>query len=59
MTKKHLLLFAIVGLLLSVGAGSLLAQSTATDTTTSTTKKAAKKTKADADKAADATARHD
>lgn len=54
--KKQFLNFAIVGLILSLGAGPLLAQSTTTDTATTTTKTTTKNAKTDADKSAATTA---
>jgi hypothetical protein len=54
--KKQSLIFAIIGLFLTLGAGPLLAQSTTSDTATSTTKTTTTKANADADKAAATTA---
>lgn len=57
MKNKQLLILAMVGLVLSLGVGQLIAQASSStiDATTSTPKKAAKKTKESAVKAADAT----
>ena len=54
--KKQSLIFAIIGLFLTLGAGQLLAQSATSDTATSTTKTTTSNAKADADKAAATTA---
>ena len=60
MNRKLLLIFAIVGLIFSLGASQVMAQasttsSTSSDTTTTTTKKA-KKAKSDTDQSATTTA---